>query len=62
MMRNKNFAKTYGVLIQDGAMAGLTARVVLVLDKNDQVIYTELVSDIVNEPDYEKAIAALRSC
>ncbi len=59
MMRSRNFAKDYGVLIQDGPLAGITARAVVVLDENDNVIYTELVPDIAQEPDYEKAVAAL---
>ncbi|MDR9435880.1 MAG: thiol peroxidase [Thiohalophilus sp.] len=59
MMRDKNFAKDYGVLIQDGPMAGITARAVVVLDENDKVVYTELVPEIAQEPDYDKALAAL---
>jgi thiol peroxidase len=59
MMRDKNFAKDYGVLITDGPLAGITARAVVVLDENDRVVYTELVPEIAQEPDYEKAIAAL---
>lgn len=59
MMRSKNFAKDYGVLIQDGPLAGITARAVVVLDANDKVIYTELVPEIAQEPDYDKALAAL---
>ncbi len=59
MMRSKNFAKNYGVLLQDGPLAGVTARAVVVLDENDKVVYTELVPDIAQEPDYEGAIAAL---
>jgi len=59
MMRAKNFAKDYGVLIQDGPLAGITARAVVVLDENNKVLYTELVPEIVQEPDYDKAIAAL---
>jgi thiol peroxidase len=59
MMRNKNFAKDYGVLIQDGPMAGITARAVVVIDENDKVIYTEMVPEIAQEPDYQKALAAL---
>jgi thiol peroxidase len=59
MMRSKNFAKDYGVLIQDGPLAGITARAVVVLDANDKVLYTELVSEIADEPDYAKALAAL---
>jgi len=60
MMRGRNFAKEYGVLIQDGPLAGLTARAVVVLDERDNVIYTELVPEIAQEPDYEKALAALK--
>lgn len=60
MMRDRNFAKDYGVLIQDGPLKGITARAVVVLDANDKVVYNELVSDIKNEPDYDKALAALK--
>lgn len=59
MMRAKNFAKDYGVLIQDGPLAGITARAVVVLDANDKVLYTELVPEIADEPNYGKALAAL---
>jgi len=59
MMRDKNFAKEYGVLITDGPFAGLCARAVVVIDENDQVVYTELVPEIGQEPDYVGALAAL---
>ncbi|NOZ52070.1 MAG: thiol peroxidase [Gammaproteobacteria bacterium] len=58
-MRNRNFAKDYGVLIQDGPLAGITARAIVILDENNTVIYTQLVTEITHEPDYEKALAAL---
>lgn len=58
MMRSRSFAKDYGVLITDGPLAGIAARSVVVLDANDRVVYTELVPEILQEPDYEKAIAA----
>ena len=57
--RNSEFAKDYGVCIIDGPMAGLLARSVVVVDETGKVVYTELVPEIVQEPDYEKAIAAL---
>lgn len=60
MMRDRNFAKDYGVLLQDGKMAGITARAVVVLDENDKVLYTELVPEIAQEPNYTAAIAALK--
>ena len=59
LMRSKAFAKDYGVLIQDGPLAGITARAVVVLDEDNKVIYTELVPEIAQEPDYDAAIAAL---
>ena len=61
MMRSRNFAKDYGVLIEDGPLAGITARAIVVLDENDKVVYTELVPEIAQEPDYNKALAALKA-
>ncbi len=57
--RSKNFGKTYGVEISNGAFAGLHARAVVVIDKSGKVVYTELVPEIGQEPDYEMALAAL---
>lgn len=54
-----SFARDYGVLLTDTVLAGLTARAVVILDVNDTVIYTELVSEITHEPNYEQALAAL---
>ncbi len=59
MMRSRNFAKDYGVLIQDGPLAGITARAVVAIDDHDRVVYTELVPEIAQEPNYDKALAAL---
>ena len=59
MMRSRNFAKDYGVLIQDGPLAGITARAVVAIDANNRVVYTELVPEIAQEPNYDKALAAL---
>ncbi len=58
--RDTNFAKNYGVAIVDGPLAGLTARAVVILDENNKVIYTQLVSEIKDEPDYDAALAALK--
>lgn len=60
MMRDKNFAKDYGVLIQDGPLKGITARAVVVLDENDTVRHVELVPEIKQEPNYDAALAALK--
>lgn len=59
MMRSRQFAKDYGMLLQDGGLAGITARGVVVLDENNKVIYTQLVPEITEEPDYDAALAAL---
>jgi thiol peroxidase len=59
LMRSKNFAKDYGVLLQDGPLEGITARAVVVLDENDKVVYRQLVSEIANEPDYASALKAV---
>ncbi len=60
LMRDKNFAKDYGVLIQDGPLAGVCARAVVVLDEHDKVVYKQLVPEIKQEPDYDKALAAAK--
>jgi thiol peroxidase len=60
MMRSKDFAKDYGVLMMTGPLAGLCARAVVVLDESDKVIYTELVPELAREPDYEKVLAAAK--
>lgn len=53
------FGEDYGVTMLDGPLAGLFARAVVVADAEGTVIYTELVPEITQEPDYDAAIAAL---
>jgi thiol peroxidase len=59
-LRDTAFGQAYGVRITDGALAGLFARSIVVIDESGKVVYTELVSDIANEPNYEKALGALK--
>ncbi|MFC6441404.1 thiol peroxidase [Bowmanella sp. JS7-9] len=54
-----SFASDYGVKMVDGPLAGLTARAVVVLNEKGEVLHTELVSEIANEPDYDAALAVL---
>lgn len=54
------FGKTYNVEITTGPMAHLLSRAVVVLDENHKVIYTQQVPEIVDEPDYEPALAILK--
>ncbi len=56
------FEKNYGLLMIDGPLKGLLARAVVVLDKTGKVVYTELVSEITQEPNYDAAIAAVSGC
>ena len=60
MMRSKNFAKDYGVLIQDGPLAGVTARAIVVVNENDEVVHTQLVEEVTEEPDYAAALNSIR--
>ncbi len=59
MMRSRQFSRDYGVLLEEGPLAGIMTRSVIVLDESNKVLYTELVEDIANEPDYDSAFAAL---
>ena len=54
-----SFLDDYGVRMVDGAMRDLAARAIVVVDENDKVVHAELVADIVQEPDYDAAIAAV---
>ena len=58
--RSPEFAESYGVAIKTSSLTGLTARAVIVLDENNKVLHTELVSEIANEPNYDAALAALK--
>ena len=58
-MRGREFLKDYGVEIASGPLTGLAARAVVVLDAQNRVLYTELVPEIKNEPNYDAAIKAL---
>ena len=54
-----DFGKAYGVEMVDGPLKGLNARAIVVVNEEGNVVYTELVSEITIEPDYEKAMGAL---
>lgn len=53
------FGKDYGLEIQDGTFAGLHSRCIVVVNPNGEVIYTEQVPEIGQEPNYEAALASL---
>ena len=56
-----DFATDYGVKIIDSALAGLTARAVIIIDSENRIRYTQLVSELTQEPDYESVFSALKS-
>ena len=58
-MRHPEFGKAYGVLIGEGPLKGALARSLLVLDEKDHVLHVELVSEITQEPHYDRAFAIL---
>lgn len=57
--RSPEFASDYGVELADGAWRGLCARACIVLDVGNTVLHAELVDDLIDEPDYRAALAAL---
>ena len=60
IFRNPEFGQNYGLLIENGPLAGLLARAVIVLDKTGKISHEELVSEITHEPNYYAAEAALK--
>ena len=58
--RDKGFSKNYGVEMTDGAMSGLFARCIVVIDKQGKVSYTQLVPVIGEEPNYDGALNAVK--
>jgi thiol peroxidase len=59
-LRGRDFHRDYGVLITDPPLGGLTARAVVVLNEQDKVIYSELVPEIKQEPNYQAALDAAK--
>jgi len=55
-----SFGKSYNLLFADGPLAGLDSRAVIVLDENQNIIYTEQVAETTEEPNYEAALASLK--
>lgn len=55
-----DFGHEYGVQIADGPMKGLLSRAVIVINPHGEIVYEEQVPEITQEPDYDKAIAAIQ--
>ncbi len=56
---NSDFAKTYGLEIMDGPLKGLCSRSVVILDGDNNVVYTQQVAETADEPDYDAVLKAL---
>ncbi len=59
-LRNRDFGNAYGVLLADGPLAGVLARVIFVVGKDGKVSYKQVVPEITQEPNYEEAIEAAK--
>lgn len=55
-----DFGMKYGVLMEDGPIAGLLARSIVIINPEGEIIYSELVPEIAQEPNYEAAINAIK--
>ncbi|MDN7131628.1 thiol peroxidase [Halomonas sp. MC140] len=58
--RHAEFLEAWGVALRNSSMEGLCARAVVVLDADNRVLHSELVSELKNEPDYSAALAVLK--
>ena len=56
--KNEAFAKAYGLLVQE---LRLLRRAVFVIGPDDRVAYVEYVKDQVDEPDYTRALEAVKA-
>ncbi|QNI03711.1 thiol peroxidase [Halomonas sp. SH5A2] len=59
--RHREFQEAWGVALCNSAMEGLCARAVVVLDTDNRVLHSELVSELKDQPDYDAALAALNA-
>ncbi len=57
--RSPEFGKQYGISITDGPLKGLMGRAIVVINEQKEVLYTELVNEIGDEPNYTEALAAV---
>ncbi len=58
--REGQFGKDYNLTITDGPMQGLHSRAIVIINPEGKVIYTEQISEIADEPNYDAAIAAIK--
>jgi thiol peroxidase len=61
VFRSRNFGIDYGVTITSGPLSGLLSRAIVIIDEQGEVMYTEQVPEISQEPDYDAALKAVTS-
>jgi thiol peroxidase len=59
--RNKEFGNAYGVLLADGPLAGILARVIFVIGTDGKIAYKQVVPEITTEPDYDAVLEATKA-
>lgn len=57
---DKEVSKAFGVLMDDNKLKGLSARAVFVVDRNGEIVYKEIVSEVTDEPNYQAALEAIK--
>ena len=57
--RNRDFGSSYGLTIEDSKLAGLLARAVIIIDETGHIIHADLVDDISQPADIDKAISIM---
>ena len=55
--KQKSFGKNYGALIEEFCFL---TRAIFVVDENNKITYVEYCKDVINEPDYESALNAVK--
>lgn len=58
-LRGRDFHKDYGVMITDYPLSGMMASAIVVLDEQDEVLHSELVSELTAEPNYQAIVDTL---
>jgi len=58
--KDSNFSEAYQLTIANGPLAGLMSRAIVVVNEEGNVVYTEQVPEIAQEPNYEAALASLK--
>lgn len=57
---DKEFAKAYGVLMENGKLKGLSARAIFVVNRDGEVVYRQIVPEVTDEPNYQEVLEAIK--